>query len=107
MAACKGNNPAMAAAISPMIFLSARLDTSPERLAGAQAKYLADKNQKIMGEIAAAIAQGGLFPLQLADANPRLQRVVVVYCGSGEHHSPAIAALVAEVFSGVSSLSHP
>ena len=57
---------------------------------------MADK--KIMGEIADKITERGLFPLQFTDANPRLQRVVVAYCGSGEHRSPAIAVLMAAVF---------
>ena len=77
---------------------------------GVQAKYMAD--EKIMGEIADQITEKGLFPLQLTDADPRLQRVVVVYCGSGEVRSPAIAVLMAAVFrknfgAEVSSLIHP
>ena len=63
-----------------------------------------------MGQIADKITERGLFPLQF-DANPRLQRVVVAYCGSGEHRSPAIAVLMAAVFKNfgaeVSLLIHP
>ena len=76
---------------------------------GVQEKYMADKS---MGAIADKITQRGLFPSQFTDTNPRLQRVVVVYCGSGEHRSPAIAVLMAAVFrkssaAEVSSLIHP
>ena len=71
---------------------------------------MADK--KNMGAIADNTTQRGLFPLQFTDTNPRLQRVVVVNCGSGEHRSPAIAVLMAAVFrknfgAEVSSLIHP
>ena len=76
---------------------------------GVQAKYMADKH--IMGEIADKITERGLFPLQFDDANPRLQRVVVAYCGSGKRRSPAIAVLMAAVLKNfgaeVSLLIHP
>ena len=78
--------------------------------AGVQAKFMADTD--VMGEIATQITESGLFPLQFTDAQRQLQRVVVAYCGSGEHRSPAIAVLMAAVFrkkftAEVSSLIHP
>ena len=79
--------------------------------ASVQAKYMADN--VIMGEIATEITERRprLFPLEFTDS-PRLQRVVVAYCGSGEHRSPAIAVLMAAVLrksfaAEVSSLIHP
>ena len=90
--------------------LTAREQSHVGLNAGVQAKFMADTD--VMGELATQITESGLFPLQFTDAQQQLQRVVVAYCGSGEHRSPAIAVLMAAVFrkssaAEVSSLIHP